>query len=102
MSSVTIHWSDITAVQTSATFSSFLNVSGMPLHSSSTNSWLFLAQLYQLYMTDIHINHTEAYDSSHCWPLPFIKESDVHLLLKQRCCDMHRQHTSVQWPIAPQ
>lgn len=49
------------------TSSSFLNVSGLPLPSSSSNSWPFLAQWYQMYMTDISVNHTEAYDSYHCW-----------------------------------
>lgn len=49
------------------TFSSFLNVSGLPLHSSSSNSWPFLAQWYQMYTTDISINHTEAYNNYNCW-----------------------------------
>lgn len=49
------------------TSSSFLNVSGLPLNSSSSNSWPFLAQWYQMYVTDISVNHTEAYNSYHCW-----------------------------------
>lgn len=67
LSSVITHWSAVTTAQTLATlFHNFLMF--LDCHCIHLPAILsFLAQWYQLYMTDISINNTEAYNSYHCW-----------------------------------
>jgi hypothetical protein len=50
VSSVVTHQSDVMMVEKLATFSSFLEIGGMPPHSSScSDSWPFLISFYLLY-----------------------------------------------------
>ena len=90
------HWCDNVVMWTSTTFSSSMDITGLPLHwfltafksvIPITHSWFF--------KSFISINCIEAYKGFGCWIPYFVKDIVVFLIFKLRLCDKLWQRASL-------